>query len=97
MKDNSNFFELLTYSSAGYLDKYDESCALRELDFYFENNSNSGNFDVINYERLIYIELRFAHHEEIQSRVQELKELICRNYITRQKLLEKITLRRTPV
>lgn len=97
MKDNSNFFDLLSYSSAGYLDKYDEGCALRELDFYFSNNINSGNFDIVNYERLIYIELRFTDNEEIQKKVQDLKQIICSNYIVRQKLLEKLVLRRTPV
>lgn len=67
MNATSNFFELMQYSSQGpELENYDENNAIRELEYYLDGNNNAMNYDVINYERLIFIEIMFRDHEQIQ-------------------------------
>ena len=42
--------------SSSEIEDYDENCALRELQYYLNGNDNALNYDIINYERLFYIE-----------------------------------------
>lgn len=84
MNATSNFFELMQYSSLGpELENYDEECAFRELQYYLEERDNAFNYDVINYERLFYIEEIFGKNERINNMLNDLKHKICHNYIRR--------------
>lgn len=68
MNATSNFYELMRYSDlAPELKDYDESCAIRELQYYLDGNDNAQNYDIINYERLIYIEDTFSYNEDIYN------------------------------
>ena len=49
----------MKYGIAPELEFYDEDCAIRELQYYLDGNDNSQNYDMINYERLFYIEDNF--------------------------------------
>lgn len=94
MNATSNFRELMQYSSLGpELEGYDENCAIRELQYYLDGNDNAMNYDVINYERLIYIEIAFAGHEHIHGMLQDLKHRICDNYIQRQQFIDRLILK----
>jgi len=69
--------------SSSELEGYDENCALRELQYYLNGHDNALNYDIINYERLFYIEEFFNDNEEIRNMLNELKHRICNNYILR--------------
>lgn len=88
----SNFQELMQYAIAPELEFYDEGCAIRELQYYLDGNDNSQNYDIINYERLIYIEDTFSYNEDIHNMLTELKHKIANNYIQRQKFIARLLL-----
>ena len=52
--------------------------------------NNLSTIDIIDYERLIYIELTFPEDEEIQNLVQILKENICKNYKFKWKYINRL-------
>lgn len=91
----------MQYSRVGpELNQYDEDCALRELQYYLEEgHDNCLNYDVINYERLIYIEEFFSDNEEIRGMLHDLKHIICENYVQRQLLISRLLLQdhETPI
>lgn len=87
--DYKNFVDSLTYCSTGDLDAYNRSHAMRELEYYISHPNNS-TYDVIDYERLIYIEMRFADDPEVMRQLTQLKNIICKNYILRKKLLNRL-------
>lgn len=83
----------MQYSSLGpELENYDMDCAFRELQYYLDGNDNALNYDVINYERLFYIEENFIENEEIRNMLDELKHRICHNYVQRQQLIARLIL-----
>ena len=92
VNDTSNFQELMKYGIAPELEFYDEDCAIRELQYYLDGNDNSQNYDIINYERLFYIEDNFSGNENIHNMLTELKHKISNNYLQRQKFIARLLL-----
>ena len=66
-KTNGHFLDLLTYSNTP-LDEYDKGKTLRELDYY-DKHCNDEVYDIIDYEKLIYFEVRFQYDEEIMEKI----------------------------
>lgn len=87
----NNFFDLLQYTS-NELDFINEQSANDELDYYLnlEIFPNISLFDIIDYEKLIYIELRFLNNKEIQEKITRIKYLISQNYYDRKKLINRL-------
>lgn len=48
------------------------------------------NYDIIDYEKIIYIEMNFSNNEEIKSLLDVLKTNISNNYITKNNYLNRI-------
>lgn len=84
-----DFFDLLSYSNTGDLDQYNRMNVITELNYYLEHPNNSV-YDIIDYEKLIYFEIRFGDDEEIMNKLTTLKYIICKNYILRKKLLHRL-------
>lgn len=63
--------------------------ALEKISFWAENN-NSWQVDFIDYEQLIFLELKFLEDDEILEKIYLLKSIIADNYAKRQKLLFKM-------
>ena len=52
---------------------------------------NNGNvLDLINYEKLITIEMQNKNNEEVQILCNQIKQIIADNYINKQKLLIRL-------
>ena len=94
MQDNSNFFEMLVYNEIPQLDNYDREHALREISYYI-NYSNGEAYDIINYERLMYIELKFIDDKEVQMELLKLKQYIVTNFVLKERLLSRLQLKGT--
>ena len=56
-------------------------------EFFYKNDNN---YDGLNYEKIISIEILFQKDDEIQMKIKELKALIAENYIFKQKYLKRI-------
>lgn len=61
---------------------------------YFLNNQQYLNeylYNLIDYEKLFYIEIFYQNNEDIQYLIRELKEIIANNWLKKQQLLKRIT------
>lgn len=56
-------------------------------DYVFNNYIN---YDLINYERLFYIEYLFGNNEKIKKKLEKIKEEVGTNYLMKQKYLKRI-------
>ena len=89
----NNFFYLLQYSNASTVDDLNEQNIINELSYLLNNTTlNNDNYDIINYEWLIFIELSFKNNEQISALINEIKNNIKENYILKEKLLTRLTL-----
>ena len=80
----NNFYFLLKNTPHSYPIPIDETAAIEYLhlinhmEFYY---NNSCCYDLIDYEKIIYIELTFKDNSEIQDLIKSIKELISANYV----------------
>ena len=81
----NNFFDLAKYSEVPEIDNIGEDKALQELNWY-SDHSNCMAYDMIDYERLVFLELRFPESTRIQTKINDLKIQIYENYILRKKI-----------
>lgn len=89
----NNFFYLLQYSNASTVDDLNEQNIINELSYLLNNTAlNNDNYDIINYEWLIFIELSFKNNEQILALINKIKNNIKENYILKEKLLTRLTL-----
>ena len=89
----NNFFYLLQYSNASTVDDLNEQNIINELSYLLNNTTlNNDNYDIINYEWLIFIELSFKNNEQILALINKIKNNIKENYILKEKLLTRLTL-----
>lgn len=87
--DNNYLLELLSYQPIDDLDHYTLSDAIKELEYYLQN-PNDSIYNSINFEHLIYLEIRFSDSKEVQHLLLQLKIQLCKNYILRKKLLTRL-------
>ena len=52
--------------------------------------SNFLNFDIIDYEKILYIELTFSKETEIIEKIQQVKEAIVGNYILKNNYIARL-------
>lgn len=86
----NNFFQLLKYTKS-FLNHYDESQAKNDLEYWIKHPNNAV-FDIIDYEKLIYIELNFPDSLDIQELIQQLKVIIAENYLQKKQLMNRLIL-----
>ena len=86
LKDD--FISLAFYSNVPSIDEITEEKAIKEISYYQEN-SNDMAYDLINYERLIFLEYYFSDNKKIQDLISKLKTTIYENYIMRKKLINR--------
>lgn len=67
-----------------------EENILNKLQIWIDN-SQYKPLDIINYEELIYFELYFKDNQNVQNKIQELKQIIHDNYKFKQQLIYKVT------
>lgn len=84
----NNFFQLLKYCKIKET-HISEKEALDLLQYY-HNFSNNHTYDTIDFEKLLLIEFQFKDNKEIISKIEELKEEIVLNYITRKQLISRL-------
>lgn len=86
IKDN-NFLELLNYIEAPELELKNTSDICDEIDFYLQN-ANDKSLDLINYERLIYLDAIINDHNcgDARKLLDILKEKIINTYILKTKM-----------
>ena len=69
-----------------------EEEALSYLYFIDRTQHNNGyTLDLINYEKLIYIEVNFSSNKKIQQLLINIKENIANNFILKHKYIQRIT------
>lgn len=83
MKINENFYFILNNTPINYPVCLSVSEALNYLTFINSNDfqyNNISNYDIIDYEKLIYIETNFNDNIEIQELLKEIKSNIAFAY-----------------
>lgn len=80
----NNFFDLLKYAHVPELNKSPDE-VLDEIDVLFDN-ANDKAYDLINYERLIYLDMKYKDNDMVSRRINELKNFIADNYKTKELL-----------
>lgn len=53
--------------------------------------SNMSNYDLIDYQKMIYLEETFSENIEIMSLIKEIKEKVSQAYVYKHKYLKRIT------
>jgi hypothetical protein len=51
---------------------------------------NDFNYDIINYEQLIYIEQYFSENEKITEQLSRLKNIIAENFVAKNKYFQRL-------
>lgn len=90
---NNNYYYLLTNTPLTYPLPLTEEEGLKYLQFLNKPNflyNNISNFDIIDYEKLIYIENTFKQNETIQNIIKEIKNNIANGYQIRNQYKNRI-------
>jgi hypothetical protein len=91
---NSNFHNLVSNTRIDYplcLDRKDAINFLKLIghpDFYY---GSFHNYDIIDYKKLIYIEMSFQDDLEIQELLKEIKQFITEAFIYKHQYIKRIT------
>lgn len=64
---------------------------LAKIDWFIAHGNNR-TYDMIDYEWLICMELKFGHDEQIANKINTLKNMIAKNYLLKEKMKARITL-----
>lgn len=85
------YFGLLNYS---YIKEnhLSEDEILHKIE-WFKSHANNKVYDMIDYEWLICMEIKFAEHKNIVTAIKELKQMIAKNYLLKQKMKARMLLR----
>jgi hypothetical protein len=80
---NENFYFLLINTPLSYPICLNEKEAINYLELILDKNflyNNISNYDIIDYEKILYIEQEYKNNALIQNMVNELKQLIASGY-----------------
>lgn len=84
----NDFFQLLKYCKVKEL-HMSESEALDLLQHY-HCFSNDHSYNAIDFEKLLLMEFKFQDNPKVMSKIQELKEKVVLNYVTRKQLIARL-------
>ena len=64
---------------------------LKELNIWV-NNPNDSVYNIIDFERLFYLEKRYQDNDEFMKIINTLKDSIADNYVKRQRMIQRLCL-----
>lgn len=92
--NESNFHALVNNTNINfplYLERQEILKYLKLINSFNKFYSNMCNFDLIDYQRLIYIEENYSDDEEIINLIKTIKQRISESYIYKHKYLKRLT------
>ena len=93
MPIHDNFYYLLTNTPTNYPITITETEALDYLNYINKSNflyNNISNYNIIDYEKLIFIEYTFINNQEIQELLIEIKKNIADGYYIKNQYKNRI-------
>lgn len=91
MNNNIPFYNLIHYNNIS-IDNINENNCIQYLNniLNYSDILNDSLNPLIDYEKLIFLEIKFNNHPEIQNLLKQIKFRINNNYIYKQKYLIRI-------
>ena len=97
MGNNYNIFNPFIHQTTEYNNfsiSIEESIKFLNKLLNSKNYSNRTSYDFIDYEKLLFIENQYENNEEIMFLIKKIKNIISKNYLFKQQLLNKLILKK---